>query len=128
RIKAGFTRRQARIRKAVHEVRDTRERHEVELHVLARGDVPSSTGELVGDVCKRFQLSSRRYSTGDLRADHLNAGLPLAVNAVTQPERTEFVVRNCAGENLFCFCAESLDFLANGLLMLAFEVGADCQA
>ena len=62
------------------------------------------------------------YPAGDLGTDHLHAGLPLAVNAVTQAERAKLVIRNCAGEHLLRFCAKSLDFLANGLIVLAFEV------
>ena len=64
-----------------------RQVHEVELHVLPRGDVPAADGVPLRDVSQRAQLRRREDALGDLDAHHHRvAFLPLAVDAVHQAE------------------------------------------
>src|SRR6185436_11269531 len=65
--------------------------HEVELHVLARRDVALAAGEPLGDVGERLELRGRDDAAGELGADHHQAVLALAVDAVQEAERAPVV-------------------------------------
>ncbi len=120
-IEAGFANGESGIVQHVHQVGGARERHEVILHVLARGDVAFAAGELVGDVAELLELARCGEAAGDLHAYHLHAGLALSVDAVFQAEGAEFVVGNIAGDECRSLLAEDLNLLPNGLIVLILK-------
>ena len=61
-------------------------------------------------------------SAGNFAAHHLDARLPLAVDAVLQAEWAKLVRGDLAGEEALRLLAKSLDLLANGLLVLALKL------
>ena len=76
---------------------DVVQRHEVELHVLPRGDVPEPARVTLGDVRERVELCRVEDALRDLDAQHLRVGvLPLTVGAAQQPELPPFVRRDLA--------------------------------
>ena len=58
--------------------------------------VPFAAAELIGDAPKLFHLAGCQQPAGDLGSHHLDAHLPLSINPVFEPERTEVVFRNFA--------------------------------
>ena len=67
-------------------------------------------------------LRGRQDSARNLCADHVNAGLPLAVDAAAQALRTKLVVRDLAGHELFGIGAEQLDVGSNGSVVLGLSL------
>ena len=70
--------------------------HEVELHVLARGDVAEAARPAFGDVGQGAELGDVQDALRDLDADHLHVALALAVRAAHQAERAPLVGRQLA--------------------------------
>ena len=71
---------------------------EVELHVLAGGEVTPATRVGLGDVAEHLELVGLDPPVGDLHPDHLVvAALALAVDALVQAEDPEDVVVDLAG-------------------------------
>ncbi len=61
--------------------------HEVELHVLPRGQVRKPSRILVGDIGQHSERAARQHALRDLHAHHLRVvRLPLSVRAAHQPE------------------------------------------
>ena len=74
---------------------------EVELHVLARGEVAPAARVRLGDVGERLELLGRDATVRHLDAQHLvAAALALAVDAVIQSEDAEGVLVDAAVEVL----------------------------
>ena len=81
------------------EVGDALELDEVELDVLAGGQVAPAPRVLLGDVRHGVELVGGQAAVGELGADHLVvAALALAVDAVVQAEDPEDVLLEVAGE------------------------------
>ncbi|SPE37158.1 hypothetical protein SBA3_260014 [Candidatus Sulfopaludibacter sp. SbA3] len=121
-VVAGLAIGQAGVGEHVHEVWHAHQRHEVILDVLPRGEVALAAAELVGDTAELLQLWRGQQSARDLAAHHLHARLALAVDAVLQTEGTELVFRNLSVQKLLRSLAKRLDFLADGKLVLPFEI------
>ena len=79
-----------------HHFGGARELHEVELHVLARGDVPEAARVLVGDVGEPVELRRGQDPLRDLDADHVDVGLTLTVGAAAEAIDLELVRRHLA--------------------------------
>ncbi len=69
-----------------------RQRNKMILDVLASGEVPLAAAEFVGNRRQLIHLRRGHRSARDLGADHVDAGLALAVNAAPQPLGAELVV------------------------------------
>ena len=83
RVAAGFARRDADRGQAPHDVRRVLDVDEVELEVLARGDVADAVGVLLGEVGEDVDLLRRQAAEGDL--DALHAGrVPERLGALDQ--------------------------------------------
>ena len=112
------------------------ERHEVELQVLAGGDVAPAPGVLVGDVGEHVDLVGCERSVRHLHPQHLVVpALPLAVDAVGQTEDAEHVLVQVAGQVALELDVELLDVgsqggidltLQHGLRLGFVDRGADC--
>ena len=77
--------------------------HEVELEVLAGGDVAAAVaGVVLGDDGHRLHLLGVDAAVGQLDADHLVVHLALAVHAHAQAERDELAL-----EALFVLAEEA---------------------
>ena len=98
------------------------QRYEVILDVLAGGEVGFAAGEIFGDAGELAYLGSGEKAAGDLAADHLDAGLALAVDAVFKAEGAEFVLGDLAGEELTGADAEGFNLFADGAIVLNLEV------
>jgi hypothetical protein len=110
RVAARLPRGQADRRQVAHEVGDALQGHEVELDVLAGGDVAPAPGVGVGDVAAHLQLVGRHRAVGDLDPHHLVvAALALAVDAVVQAEDPEAVLLDLPAEVLLEQALELLD-------------------
>jgi hypothetical protein len=81
-----------------------------------------AAGEFVGDAGELAGLGSGEKAAGDLAADHLDAGLALAVDAVFEAEGAEFVLGDLAGEELTGAEVEGFDLLADGAIILNLKV------
>ncbi len=121
-VEAGFAAGHAHVLQHVHGVGKAGERHEVELHVLARGEVATGAGAEIGDVGKAVHLGSSERAAGNFGAHHLDACLPLAVAAEAKPVAAEIVFRNVAGEELVGLGAELFDFRADCVIVPGLEV------
>jgi hypothetical protein len=111
-VTARFLRRDARVREDAQRFFGLVLRDEVELHVLARRDVTAFTGgEFLRDIGEREKLCRRRDATGQLRAHHHHAFLPLAIDAVEQAERPPLVGRQLAALERFETLNEQIDVL-----------------
>ena len=99
-IEAGFARGQAGLGEYAHGLRHVCELHEMELHVLARGQVAAAGRVVIRNFGEGEQLLGREKSRDDLDAQHLDAGLALAVGAVRQAEAAPFVFRKASGLKL----------------------------
>jgi hypothetical protein len=97
------------------------------LQVLAGGDVALTASVSVADVRQLFHLRGGQQAAGNLAAHHLDAGLPLPIDAVLQAERAEFIFRDFPGQEGAGLAAEGFDFFANQAVVLAFEVLADTE-
>ena len=74
------------------------ELHEVELHVLAGGEVAPAPRVGLGDVAEHLELVGLDPAVRDLHPHHLVvAALALPVDALVQPEHPEHVVVDLAG-------------------------------
>ena len=86
-------------RQLLEDLGDLLELHEVELDVLAGGQVAPAAGEVVGQVGHLLELDRVDVAVGGLHPDHLVvATLALAVDAVGQPEHLEDVLVDLAGQ------------------------------
>jgi hypothetical protein len=86
------------------------QRHVVYLDVLARRDVALACGRvLLHDVREGLHLLRRDAAEGQLRADHLDVGLPLSVDTLLQPEPDELVLGGLAAEELLRLVVEVVE-------------------
>ena len=100
-VAARLARRQADRRHQAQDLGRLLERDEVELHVLAGGEVAPAAGVVVGDVRERVEVFGVDAAVRDLDAQHLGAAaLALAVDAVVQAEDAERVLVDAAVEVL----------------------------
>ncbi len=83
--------------------------------------------ELVGDQRKLVHLRGGHGSARDLGANHVHAGLALAVHAAPQALGAELVVGQSAGHVLFGVRTEELNVRPNGSIVLRFGVGLDVR-
>ena len=101
RVAARLTSGHADPSKVAQQFRYPFEGHEVELDVLAGGEVPPTPAVALGDVRERLQLLGRDRPIGRLYPHHLVAApLALAIDAVVQPEEPELVLVELAGQVL----------------------------
>ena len=92
RVAAGLARGQPDVGETTHHELDVVQLQEVQLNVLARGDVAESARVALGDLRHRVELRHVENALRDLHPQHLGiAGLPLAVGAAHQPEAAPFV-------------------------------------
>ena len=122
RVVAGLARGQAEVRQPVQQVRYARQRNKMILNVLAGGEVSLAAAELVGDGGQLIHLRRGHRSARDLGADHVHAGLPLAVYATAQALRTELVVGQLASRELLGVGTEELDIGSNCGVVLRFRL------
>ena len=84
----------------------------VQLDVFAGGDVPFLQRRvLFGDVAEAVQHIGGYDAAGQLDADHLHVGLPLAVHALAQTEGRENGVVQFAGAEAVNFGVKALNFI-----------------
>ena len=74
-----------------HDRADLRQGHEVQLNILPGRHVADSGGIGLGEFGDAAYLVGRHPAKGNFDAHHLHVRLPLAVDAVLQPERFEQV-------------------------------------
>ena len=87
RVAARLARRDPGVGEAPHGGLDVVQLHEMELHVLPRGDVAEAARIEVRDVGERLELRAGQQPLRDLDAQHLRVlRLPLAVGAAHEPE------------------------------------------
>jgi hypothetical protein len=86
----------------------------MQLDILARGHMPDTGGILLGQFCNPAQLIPRQSAERDLDTDHLDTGLPLAVNAVLETEGPEQIDRDFARNHAHRLSLEGLNLLDNG--------------
>ena len=92
RVAASLPRGEPGLGEASHRRLHVVELHEVELHVLARGDVAEAAGPALGDVGQRPELRDVQRSLGNLDPDHLRvAGLALPVGPADEAEGAPLV-------------------------------------
>ena len=93
---ACFAHRQADLVEALHRLGHAGQRHEVELHVLARGDVAEAARVFVGDVGEAIDLRRGEHALRDLHAQHVHVLLALAVGAAREAVDLELIGRQLA--------------------------------
>ena len=99
RVRAGLAGGEAHLREVPQQVGHPLQVDEVELHVLASGQVAPAAAVLLGDGRERVELVRGDRAVGRLDADHLVvAALALAVDAVGQAEDLEDVLVDVAGQ------------------------------
>ena len=82
RVAARFARRQPGVGEPAHRRLDVVQLDEMELDVLARGDVAEAARVPLADVGQRLELIRAQHALRNLHAQHLRVlGLPLAVGA-----------------------------------------------
>src|SRR5438876_8363177 len=86
----------------------------MQLDILARGHMPDTGGILLGQFCNPAQLIRRQSAEGDLDTDHLDTGLPLAVNAVLETEGPEQIGRDVTRNHTHRLSLEGLYLFDNG--------------
>ena len=86
------------------DVGDLLQARPVELQVLARREVPVAAVVPARDVGELAQLPRREQPVGDRDAQHRRVALD--VQAVAQPQGTEFFFRQLAGEKTLGLAAE----------------------
>ena len=92
-----FARGQLHISNATQQIGNALQIHEVELNVLAGGDVSPSAGELSGQISHHVELLGRNRSCRQLDAHHLvRAALALTIDAVVQTHHAEHIVADLA--------------------------------
>ena len=110
RVAARLARREPDRREVSHHLGDLRQLHEVELDVLAGGDVAPAARVLVDEPPDHLELLGLDRPVRHLHADHLVlAALALAVDAVPEPEDTEDVFLEVAREIAHEHLLELLD-------------------
>jgi hypothetical protein len=93
---------------------DVAQLHEVELHVLAGGEVAPAAGVGGGDRAEDLELVGRDPPVGDLDPHHLvGAALALAVDALVQAHHPEDVLREIAREVLLDGGLEAVDLVGH---------------
>jgi hypothetical protein len=122
-VVAGLAIGQPHVRQQVHKAGDARQRHEMVLNVLPRGEVAPAAAEFVRDARELLHLPGSEQAARDLAAHHLNSRLPLPVDTVLEPERAKLVLRDFAGEECLRLPAEDFDLFADGAVVLLFELG-----
>ena len=113
RVGAGFTGRDADFGEPAHDGAHVLEQGEMELDVLARGNVADSGGVGVGHLGDATQLIRRQPAEGDLDPHHLYARLTLAIDPVLQAERFEDVGRHLVRVQAPDLAFEGLDLFQN---------------
>ncbi len=127
RVVAGFARRQTGIGQPMQHVGNLRQRDEMILHVLARGEVALATSKLVGYAGKLIHLLRRQQAARNLCPDHVDAGLALRIHTPAEPLRAELVVVDLARYPLLGVGAEQLDVGPNGGVVLSFGGGGEIE-
>ena len=113
-VAARLPRGEAHRRQVAHDCGDLLQRDEVELDVLASGDVAPAAAVGVGDVAHHVELLGRDRPVGDLHPDHLVvAALALPVDAVVEAEDPEDVLLELAAEVALELDLELLDIGAD---------------
>ena len=98
-VVAGFARGQPDIGQQMQQVRNLRQRHKVKLHVLAGGQVAFAAARSRRQRAPSCRICAAvKQAAGDLGADHLHAGLALAIDPAAEAMRPELIVRELAGE------------------------------
>ena len=120
RVVAGFARGQANVRQLVQQRRHLWQRNEMILDILPGGEMALAASEFIGDGCELIHLLGRQNSAGNLGADHVHAGLPLAVDAAAQALCAKLVVRDFAGRELFSVRSEQFNVGANRGVVFGF--------
>ncbi len=98
-VVTGLARGQPDVGQQVQQIRHLPQRHEVELHVLARGKVSLAAGVVVSDFGKLAHLFGGQKASGNLGPDHLDAGLSLAVDPAAEAVRAKLIVSDLAGKH-----------------------------
>jgi hypothetical protein len=80
-----------------------------------------AAAEFVGNAGELQHLFGGEKAAGDFAANHLDARLPLAVDAVFEAERAEIVFSDFAGKERGGFGTKGLDLLADRNLVLFFK-------
>ena len=89
-VSAGFARRQPDGRQHTHYLRGVVERDVVKLDVLAGGYVSLVEGRVRGDYLAHYvELVGGHSAEGYLDSEHMDVGLSLPVNALSESERHE---------------------------------------
>ena len=102
RIAARFARRHPRVGQQSHRRFDVVQLDEVELNVLARGDVTETARIPLADLGQRSELVGRQQTLRNLDAQHLRVlGLALPVGAANQAKGAPLVRRDLAALVLF---------------------------
>jgi hypothetical protein len=100
-VAARLTRREPHGAEQPHQLGHALEAHEVELHVLAGGDVAPAPRVPVRDVGHEIELVGQEPTPGDLHPHHLVVpALALTVDAVVEPEDAEGILLDVTGEVL----------------------------
>src|SRR6185295_15236374 len=102
-------------------VRNLRQRDEMKLHVLARGEVAFAAGALVGNLAELPHLDRRKQAARNLGADHLNAVLALSVDAAAEAIGPELVSGQLSCEEVLSLGAEQFDIRTDGAIVLLFK-------
>jgi hypothetical protein len=71
--------------------------------------VRAAAAEFVGNCRKLAHLPGGDHSAGDLGADHVDAGLPLTVDAAAQPNSAKLIIGETAGHERFGLFPEQFD-------------------
>ena len=115
RVTARFPGRQADVGQLTHRQFDIVELDEMELNILAGGDVTEAARIFLTDIGERVELFRRQESLWNLDAQHLRiAALPLTVSAPHQPERPPLVRCNLTALELFECRDEFVDVVRTG--------------
>ena len=121
-VVAGLAIRQAHVCQQMHQIGYARQRNEMILNILSGGEMPAPSAEFVGDAAQLFHLRNGQQPAGNLAANHLNAGLPLAVNAMLQAKWPELIFGDLPVEKSQRARAEDFDFFADQPVMLDFKL------
>jgi hypothetical protein len=115
---ASFSSCEPNVGQQVKQIRYLPEGDEVILYILAGGEVPLASAEIVCHASQLAHLLRGQPSTRHLRPHHLDTGLPLAVDAAPQPEGPELIVRQLPSEKRIGLRPEQLDILPNCSIVL----------
>src|SRR5690349_4248277 len=121
RVVARLARSEPRIGQGEEQIRNILQRHEVILHILPRGEMAFSAGETVGRQRQLIHLIGSSNTARDFRADHVNAGLALRIDATPQALRAELVVGDLARYPLLRVGTKKLDVGADGLVVFNLD-------